>query len=125
MATLTGAVAAGPSAAKEIVKKTPHSLVSALDGVGMNTHASDGVAMPDEFHESRETLLKRLARWGNPDWRQRQYQRMDVYKIAPDLDALRSMSLSAKMNIQRRRNFRDFERRNKGWIERKLLGEDD
>lgn len=120
MATLTGAVAAGPSAAKEAL--TPSALKMDLFGVGQNFISERTFPAPVE---DRETLIKKMARWSDPNWRARAYRDREVYKLSPDVHALRSVSLTAKMRMQKDMDFREFERRNKGWIERALLGEDE
>lgn len=120
MGALSGVVASGPKA-----------VVKLADPVGIPATVLKGLDMregrvdypPDYPSEDNSWATKRLAKWLLPGYRDRKFREFSVDALHPDLYALRSMSLSAKMRIQKRRDFEIYEKKDQSYLRRYIAGE--
>lgn len=136
-----GAVAAGPSMAKAAVAQASVGMEAlSIGGVGSGIlyppepyYGSVGIQSGGEDYDHGRWLtseLKRLSGMSDDERRDR-FDRTQVHQLDSDLASMRSYSLSAKINIQRRRNFengidreqRDLKRGLADWLARKATGQ--
>jgi hypothetical protein len=119
---LTGAVASGPKAAVKLAeplgidKILIHNL--SVGERKENAFPPDGI-----MGEDKSWAKKKLAKWFMPGFSEKEFREHTVYELHPDLYSLRSMSLSAKMRIQKRRSFEQYKKKDMTYLERYLKGE--
>jgi hypothetical protein len=116
---LTGAVASGPKG----IAKAAQPL--GIDKIMLH-NLKIGEQRSDAYPISEDTswAKKKLAKWLLPEFVNKEYREFNVYELHPDLYALRSMSLSAKMRIQKKRAFETYKKKDMHFLERYLNGED-
>lgn len=137
---LGGALAAGPSMAKEAVAgleslAVPKGIATqALAGIrpaadwAMDTESEIGWGDEQDYGEWLRDRLKELAGLTDQD-KQERLARMQVYELDADLQANRSFSLSAKIHLQKRRDLerelanekRSLSRQLAEWLKREEL----
>lgn len=122
---LGGAAVAGPSMAKQAAANGIESLgVPAIPfspGVPVGGLASAGPISQggwDPLHEARADLARLLGMTAAERLRLKRLQQ--VTTLDPDIAAMRSFSLDAKIRIQRERNVERQLENERGWIERRI-----
>lgn len=119
---LPGAIVGGKQAAKAAVDAATEKLVfEGIEGtVAGPVPAPHGVPMASSTGEYARKELLRLA---NPFYvDQRREDDSWVNRLDPDLASMHSMSLSARISIQRDRNVGRAMDRHKRWLSRALTG---
>jgi hypothetical protein len=106
-----GAVAAGPKAA---VKLAPIESFSALEMSGINVPGEILLPDADSVSGARKALKKMLMR--TPQDIARRKSGTPVYGLHPDIHALRSVSLTAKVRKMREYNFNRDEERERNYF---------
>lgn len=102
-----GAAAASPLAAKEMVKKAAEA--ASMEAAGISLHGDSlytGVAGID-IDSPQQSLWEAVKKIGIPDWK-RDDLRADARRsrtLDPDIAALKSLSMAAKMRKQWNRNY--------------------
>lgn len=118
-----GALAAGPSMAKEAVTQTMADLsvpgVGIPYGMGGMPPGAQNAADPYNEREHLQGQLRKLLGKSAAE-KLREKKTMGVNMLDPDLAAMRSFSLSARMRIQQDRNYERMLEQERGWIERRL-----
>jgi hypothetical protein len=115
---LTGAVASGPKAVAKAV--APAGIGQTLiHNISIGEQRYDG-CVPSE---DKNWAKRKLANWLLPDFHDKEYREFSVYELHPDLYALRSMSLSAKMRIQKRRSFEIYKKKDMHFLQKCISGD--
>lgn len=117
---LTGAVASGPKAIAKAAQPMGIDKIL-LQNLSVSEQRVDAVPMS----EDKSWAKKRLAKWLLPDFHDKEYREYSVNELHPDLYSLRSVSLSAKMRIQKRRSFEAYKKKDRSFLERYIRGETD
>jgi hypothetical protein len=118
---LSGVVASGPKAVAKLA--APLGVESTILH-SLTVGEARGSHYPPDADEDKSWARKKLAKWLIPEFRQQEFREYSVYELHPDLHSLRSMSLSAKMRIQKRRAFEHYQKKDQTFLERYLKGED-
>lgn len=121
LAFMGGAAVAGPGMAKQAATQTLADL-SLAPVVGDLVPTGDSIG--GSIGGSRDWQVRELAQLVGRSAAQHAFNqsRVEVTRLDPDLASYRSISLSAKIMIQRERTYwREFER-NRTWLEKAIAG---
>lgn len=127
LGTMVGAVAAGPSMAKQAVASGIEGLslggslmnfggVSYASGLASDAIMQDANYDPSEW--ARNELADFLGRSASELARQRIETHVD--RLDPDIACMQSIALQAKIRMQRDRTFERNQSQQRGWLERQL-----
>lgn len=117
-----GALAAGPSMAKEAVTQTMADLSVPGVGIPYGMGGMPGQTSSNAPYDEREHLQGQLSKLLGKSAAEklREKKTMGVNMLDPDLASMRSFSLSARMRIQQDRNYERMLEQERSWIERRL-----
>lgn len=117
---LGGTVVAGPKAMAKAAQPIGLSALRApLDHI---TAADENNRFVGE-EKTMEGAKKSLKEWLMPEILSRRYREYEIYHLSPDVHSLRSISLSAKVRIQKQRSFKQWREKDMSYLERFLRGE--
>lgn len=112
-----GFIALSPVAAKATAEETAKEL-SGINTRGFGTVENYSGPIEDDYKPSlRIKLLRRLLKLGIPEFKKAKMRReaRSVYNLNPNIAAMKSTSLVAKVRQQKEQNYRDMERQ--FWID--------
>lgn len=125
-----GLLGATPFAAKKAAAEAVSSLVG-ISGPMAIPSGGDVPASLGSLSSSRggpddvEWATKQLSRFLNPKNLERMRKNIVVTRLDPDLASMQSMSLSARMAIQKERRLQETIDSERSWLERMIEGEED
>jgi len=121
LGALTGVVASGPKAVAKAA--TPLGLQDlAIKGIALGAAGGEeGVPATRDTTWAKKNLLS----WLNPFRLQERWEEYNVWELHPDLHSLKSVSLTNKMRIQKKRSFAEYKKRSMSFLERTIAGEED
>lgn len=116
-----GAVAAGPGMARQAAAQTLGSL-STGDFVSIGAPMYGGAVSDPGYAIHRLGQFKKFLESAEALRRRRLGTSVNI--LDPDLAQMRSFSLSAKIRMQRERNFQEWLDHESSWLQRAISGQD-